>query len=217
MIKVQRVSVLPTFRLSRGNLMLFTNEREKQVQTLPLKISLFFLDVSLLLLLLAGALWSIWKPAHRIWPPPGRHSWQYTLTWLCFIIILMLNAYLFIADWESWNFHGMRRIILGVPIALVGVLLASWGLTTLGAKNTSGLPGRFVAAGPYAFTRNPQYLGDNMLFLGLSFIANSELLWIAHALLILVFLITPWTEEPWLEEQYGQEYVDYKQSTPRFL
>jgi protein-S-isoprenylcysteine O-methyltransferase Ste14 len=128
-----------------------------------------------------------------------------------------MNAFLFIFDWDSWIFSGSRRMIVGIPVALLGGLLVIWAITTLGVKNTSGLPDRFVTTGPYAFTRNPQYIGDNALFLGLSIIANSELLWIANILLILLFLVTPLAEEPWLEAQYGQEYIQYKQSTARFL
>ena len=75
---------------------------------------------------------------------------------------------------------------------------------------------RFVASGPYRFTRNPQYLGDNILFFGVSIIANSLLLWIAHALLILVFVMAPLTEERWLEDQYGQAYREYRRKIRRF-
>jgi protein-S-isoprenylcysteine O-methyltransferase Ste14 len=74
-----------------------------------------------------------------------------------------------------------------------------------------------VSDGPYRFTRNPQYLGDGLLFIGLSLIANSLHLWITHALLVLVFVLAPLTEEQWLEEQYGQTYAEYKRSVPRFL
>lgn len=62
--------------------------------------------------------------------------------------------------------------------------------------------GWFKSADPYRFTRNPLYLGEMALFLGLSVIGNSLLyLWIAHALLILVFVVTPLAEEIWLEER----------------
>ena len=84
-------------------------------------------------------------------------------------------------------------------------------------KNSLGLRDGFVASGPYRFTRNPQYLGDNLLFLGLSIIANSQLLWVTHALLALVFTITPLSEEGWLKEQYGEGYERYRRDTPRFL
>ena len=79
-----------------------------------------------------------------------------------------------------------------------------------GCHEYFGAEGGLVSAGPCRFTRNPQYLGDIILFVGLSVVANSMLLWIAHALLILVFVIAPMAEEPWLEEQYGEAYREYR-------
>lgn len=147
----------------------------------------------------------------------GPESWQYRLTWICFIVVFALNLALLALDWDSWRFGGNLRFIVGIPMALLGGLLVSLGIATLGLNNTSGVSDGFVNTGPYRFTRNPQYLGDFLLFAGLSVIANSELLWAAHALLFLVFLVTPLAEEPWLEETYGDEYVTYRRGTPRFL
>jgi protein-S-isoprenylcysteine O-methyltransferase Ste14 len=178
---------------------------------------LFWADVIILMAMLFGATWSVAFPARRIWPPPGRSSWQYRLTWIGFILVFGFNAALFALDWNSWLFESELRFIIGAPIALLGALLVGWGMATLGARNTSGLADGFVAAGPYRFTRNPQYLGDMVLFVGLSVVANSLHLWIAHILLILVFLVTPLAEEMWLEEQYGDAYLKYRRGTARFL
>ena len=60
-------------------------------------------------------------------------------------------------------------------------------------------------------------MGDIVFFLGLSIIANSQLLWITHVLLALWFIIAPLSEEVWLTEQYGEEYERYRRETPRFL
>jgi len=92
-----------------------------------------------------------------------------------------------------------------------------WGVQTLGTRNTSGLAEGFIKSGPYRFTRNPQYLGDMILFISLSIIANSALVWITHILLILVFAIAPLAEEDWLKVQYGDKYYSYLASTSRFL
>ena len=81
----------------------------------------------------------------------------------------------------------------------------------------SGLKEGFVSSGPYRFTRNPQYLGDMILFIGLSVIVNSLYVRIIHALMILVFAIAPLAEETWLEDQYGEVYREYKRATSRFL
>ena len=169
------------------------------------------------MVLLIGALWSVVRPTKRIWPPPERSSWQYRLTWACFYLAFGINAALFILDWNSWIFISNLRLIFGIPLAIIGFSLVAWGSTTLGMKNTSGLMEGIIVAGPYRFTRNPQYMGDMLLFLGLSVIANSLYLWIAHLLLILIFLIAPLAEEDWLEEQYGDAYLEYKKSTSRFL
>ena len=178
---------------------------------------LFSVDVGFLIVLLIGAAWSVAVPAKRIWPPPGRESWQHRITWAAFYMVFALNIALLILDWNSWHFKNNLRFIIGIPISVIGVLLVSWGVATLGTRNTSGLKDGFVSSGPYRFTRNPQYLGDMLLFAGLSVIANSIYLWITHVLIIIVFAITPLAEEIWLEEQYGDEYVTYKRDTSRFL
>ena len=79
------------------------------------------------------------------------------------------------------------------------------------------LTGGFVSDGPYRFTRNPQYVGDIVFFIGVGVIANAVFLWIAHLLLALVFVVAPLTEESWLEEQYGDAYREYQTRVPRFL
>jgi protein-S-isoprenylcysteine O-methyltransferase Ste14 len=180
-------------------------------------LGIFVIDVILLNLLLLGGVWSVAYPKKRVWPPPGKKSWQHRLTWACFYLVFLANALLFVFDWDSWIIKNISRLILGIPLVLVGALLASWGILTLGTQNTSGLKDGFVRDGPYRFMRNPQYLGDMLLFIGLSIIANSWLLWLVHGLLILVFLITPLAEEVWLEEQYGDVYLDFKRKTSRFL
>ena len=182
-----------------------------------LNLIIFFLDVSVLYILLLGAVWSIAFSSKRIWPPPKKQSWQYILTWVCFYLVFLLNALLIVWDWNSWIINDPIRLLIGIPVTIVGALLVTWGISTLGSRNTSGLQDKFVNSGPYCFTRNPQYLGDIIMFVGLSIIANSLFLWITHALLILVFLITPFSEEVWLEKRYGDEYLNYKNTTPRFL
>jgi protein-S-isoprenylcysteine O-methyltransferase Ste14 len=178
---------------------------------------IFAVAVAALTALLAGAVWSVLFPAKRIWPPPSRGTWQHRLTWVLFCLVFALNAVLLVLDWNSWAFGSELRWVLGVPLVVMGALLVGWGIATLGAKNTSGARDRLVTSGPYAFTRNPQYLGDIVLFVGISVIANSLLLWITQLLTVMVFSVAPWAEELWLEERYGEDYRRYKHQTSRFL
>ena len=178
---------------------------------------IFTVNIIVIFLLLASIVWSVVRPDRRVWPPPGRRSWQYALTWIGWCTAIALNACLLFLDWNSWIFAGDLRFLLGIPLALLGGLLAIWGIVTIGWTNSTGVRDGFSPSGPYRFTRNPQYLGDNVLFLGLSIIANSQLLWITHALLALLFIIAPLSEEVWLKEQYGEEYERYRREAPRFL
>lgn len=182
-----------------------------------LNLIIFVLDSAILYLLIFGAIFSVAYPNRRVWPPPQKLSWQYKLTWVCFYIVFLLNALLIIFDWNSGLMVDNTRLIIGIPVTLVGASLVTWGFSTLGSRNTSGLKDKFVVTGPYRFTRNPQYLGDIIMFVGLSIVANSSYLWSTHGMLILVFLITPFAEEEWLEDQYGVEYLNYKNGTSRFL
>ena len=178
---------------------------------------LFGVAVLILATMLAGAVWSAAVPDRRLWPPPGRGSWQHLLTWTGFWMVIGINVLLLLMYWNSWVFQSPLRFIVGVPLVTLGGLLATWGVATVGWKNTSGLKGGLVASGPYRFTRNPQYVGDIVFFVGVSVIANSLLLWITHLLLALVFAVVPLTEERWLEEQYGEKYREYRGRVRRFL
>ena len=179
--------------------------------------ALFAIAVVLLFILLAGSVWSAVFPERRVWPPPRRYSWQHLLTWACFYTVCGCNVALLFMDWNSWIFPSDLRFIVGIPLMLLGGSLAVWGIVTLGVTSTSGLKGGFVSSGLYRLTRNPQYLGDIIFFVGLSAIANSSLLWSTHALLILLFVVAPLTEESWLEDQYEKAYREYRRDTPRFL
>lgn len=179
--------------------------------------TLFAIDLVALFLLLAAMVWSVVRPDRRIWPPPARRSWQFAMTWICYRAALGLNACLLVLDWNSWVFAGGLRWLFGIPLALLGGMLALWGLATIGRKNSWGIRDGLVDSGPYRFTRNPQTLGFNVLFLGLSVIANSQFLWVTHGLIALVLIVMPLSEEVWLKEQYGEEYERYRRETPRFL
>jgi protein-S-isoprenylcysteine O-methyltransferase Ste14 len=178
---------------------------------------IFTVDLIVLIMLLIGALWSVAVPNKRTWPPPSNKAWQYYLAWILFCLVSGLNTLLIVFDWNTWVFDNPLRFFLGVPLILIGSLLVMWGIRTLGTRNTSGLADKFVKDGPYRFTRNPQYLGDIVLYVGLCLVTNSLYLWITHILLILNFVITTISEEDWLLDQYGDPYREYLEGTSRFL
>ena len=57
-----------------------------------LSVILFTVDMAFLVILLAGAVWSVAFPAQRAWPPPQRRSWQYVLTWASYDAVCGLST-----------------------------------------------------------------------------------------------------------------------------
>ena len=181
------------------------------------KSDVFLLSMVLHYAYLGIILWSVIFPAKRIWPPLQRWTWKYIVSWGLFLGAFGTDIFMLLSDKSNLLPIGHERYYLGVPLALVGLLFLGWGAYALGVKRSLGVAGEFVASGPYRFTRNPQYLGDILLFLGLMVISNSFYAAAGFSLLILALLLMPLAEEPWLEEMYGESYRKYKMTTPRFF
>ena len=71
--------------------------------------------------------------------------------------------------------------------------------------------------GPYAITRNPQYVGAVPAYLGVAIGTNSLLALIAGALMIAGLIANIFAEESWMRDRFGKEYDDYCRRVPRFL
>ena len=78
-------------------------------------------------------------------------------------------------------------------------------------------PERLVSTGPYAFSRNPMYLGHIIFLTGLTLTLHS---WLAAAITIGVaiwFHARVLGDEKKLRERLGQPYVDYMISVKRWI
>lgn len=165
----------------------------------------------------ATIVWSIAVPERRVWPPPGRGSWRFALTWALTGIGLAGYLVLAVLDARALADASALRIALGSALAACGLAFALWGVHTLTAHAALGLGGPLVTGGPYRFSRNPQYVGDIALLLGVAILSDSGRVWLACAGGVLWFALAPFAEEPWLRERLGSPYEDYLRSTPRFL
>ncbi|MDZ7266420.1 MAG: isoprenylcysteine carboxylmethyltransferase family protein [candidate division KSB1 bacterium] len=115
-------------------------------------------------------------------------------------------------------------LISGFLIALTGESLRLWGVRHAGgATRTTGPVGagaELITHGPFAHVRNPLYLGNFVLSLGLCVMANAWMPW-----MLLVFVTAfAWQyrqiialEEEHLQQRFGQVYTDYFNHVPRFL
>jgi len=153
----------------------------------------------------------------KLWPTPGKHSWQNYTFWPLFRGGLGLT--LFLGVWEFFLVapsHGWEAAI-GVPLGLLGLGFTVYGYFDLGIDNTYGKDDGLVTSGLYRYTRNPQYVTSILGFLGLAIAVASVEVAVLSALAIGVYTLLPFTEEPWLARAYGDRYEAYKRQTPRFL
>jgi protein-S-isoprenylcysteine O-methyltransferase Ste14 len=160
---------------------------------------------------------SILRPARRIWPPPGRSSWQYGLVWSLIDVATAGMVAVGVLDWDTFVLDSWLRVPVGGALALGGGVFALWGIRHLSWHASLGLEAEFVRSGPYRWTRNPQYLGDIVMLVGWAIVFNSLQAAILCALGIAWFAMAPIAEEPWLRDRYGAPYERYRGEVARFV
>ena len=116
--------------------------------------------------------------------------------------------------------EGMKAVIqygIGGVLLLFGFGLAFRITLAMGWRNAFGEKRGLRTTGWFARSRNPIYVVTWIGLLGWALIANSLPVSILLAIWALLYLLAPLLEEPWLEKEYGEEYLEYKRQTPRFL
>jgi protein-S-isoprenylcysteine O-methyltransferase Ste14 len=160
---------------------------------------------------------SVFFPNRRIWPPPKKDTWQQYLSWSLFTFVMFGVPLLGILDFESIGALHWSRYILGAFLFAFGLGIDLWGTRTLTAQQSMGESAKIITQGPYRFTRNPQYVGFIILYGGLIIAFSSYLALVTGLFAIFLFLVLPYSEEPWLRQQYGQAFEDYCRMVPRFI
>jgi protein-S-isoprenylcysteine O-methyltransferase Ste14 len=103
-------------------------------------------------------------------------------------------------------------LAVGTAIVILGLLLRAWACGHLRKK------AELDVSGPYAYTRNPLYLGSFLITLG--FAAASGVWWLALVSVIFflgIYLPVMNVERDELEEVIGDEYRDYVKDVPVFI
>ena len=118
-------------------------------------------------------------------------------------------------------------IAVGLPVAFAGEAVRAWavgysGVTTRGDHVTAPA---LVTAGPYAYVRNPLYVGNAITALGfaLAFTGGngralrSALVLGSLATMLGVYAVIVPHEERYLRETFGEAYDAYAEAVPRVL
>jgi protein-S-isoprenylcysteine O-methyltransferase Ste14 len=120
-----------------------------------------------------------------------------------------------------------RSVALGLPLALSGELIRCWavGYSGVTTRNDALTAPKLVTGGPYAYVRNPLYLGNSLTAAGFAIAftgKNSPLARFAliagsvGAMAALYSAIVP-HEEAFLRAQFGEEFDRYCERVPRVV
>lgn len=103
-------------------------------------------------------------------------------------------------------------ILIGFPIALLGLAIRAWASGHIRKNST------LAVSGPYAFTRNPLYLGSFFLGLGATIATGRWWLGLIFAILFFgIYLPVMRVEETELIAIFGNEFREYAKAVPLFF
>jgi protein-S-isoprenylcysteine O-methyltransferase Ste14 len=151
------------------------------------------------------------RPTAVPWPP---------ILFMAALLLAWQLGRLYPLAWPGLDDWPARTIGLGFGAA--GLALVVWGMISLYVGGTTVQPtrraARLVTEGAFRFRRNPIYMGEVLLLLGLAELSHN--VWLAvlaplFAIAIQALAILP--EERHLEARFGQDYLDYKERTRRWF
>ena len=125
---------------------------------------------------------------------------------ILFFILITCAIFLPLKLGTAWFYTGLSIYILGFIILTIAILnVAS---TPLGKPFTKGV---------YRYSRNPGYLGQIIVFVGIGIASASWLYLLLSAILIALTYLLIAVEERVTLDKLGDAYREYMNRTPRWL
>lgn len=114
---------------------------------------------------------------------------------------------------------------VGIALISVGMFLVIWANYALlwtgriGFRDREPMqrPSSLVLVGPYRFTRNPIYFGSLLMMFGLVIVWSSIVMAFLLILVYILFRVFIKKEEVILEDEFGDEYRDFKKRVRRWI
>ena len=135
-----------------------------------------------------------------------------------FVIVLPI-----LLGWASRSQRFAGYCAAGPFLVLAGALIYVWAATAFvregkGTPSPTAPPLEFVAVGPYRYVRNPIYVGELIVIIGIAAIFGSAyVLFYASVLFAVLSLFIVGYEEPDLSRRFGSAYEDYVREVGRWL
>ena len=191
----------------------FANQNTKVLNYILLIVSTLSAAV-----MICGLMVSLVIKNFQYWPPPNKNSWQHSsFRWLFRGLVFPIIGLTVMHFEYDASPIGTTRYIFGIILLFVGFGAAFAGTNSLGWANAFGEAKGLKTTGWYAYSRNPIYVATWVGLIGWGLIANSI---IVNTLLLVwgvFYIVATFLEEPWLEQEYGDEFLNYKSRVRRFL
>lgn len=145
--------------------------------------------------------------------PPIIQFLFFSIAQLVISILLPTNQ----VSWLVFSYLGWVLIGIGALI-LAGAVLAFIKAKTSVNPVKPDQAKALVMSGLYRFSRNPMYLGMALILFGEALVlGNFFVLLVPILFVICITYMQIIPEEKVLEMKFGQEYIHYKKSIPRFV
>lgn len=117
----------------------------------------------------------------------------------------------------------LTSMVFGFIILIAGEFFRFWGVSYAGSetRTTAGVGGTYlVSSGAFAHVRNPLYLGNMLIYLGVGIMSMALFPYLQ--IIALLFFYFQYdqiikAEEEFLHTKFGSAYADYKKNVPRLL
>ena len=120
-----------------------------------------------------------------------------------------------VSSYKALKIAGVVITALGVFIFIVAVLQMKENWRAGVQKNAKT---NLVTTGIYSISRNPAFLGFDLMYIGILFSFFNWYLFLITAIVVSLFhLQIVNVEEDFLIEAFGQEYIEYKKKVFRYL
>jgi len=117
----------------------------------------------------------------------------------------------------------IESIIIGFVVIIIGEYFRLWGVSYAGSetRTTGNVGGTFlVVSGAYAFVRNPLYIGNMLMYIGVGIMSMAlfpYLLIIAIIFFFFQYTVIINEEETFLHTKYGKSYENYCDAVPKLI
>ena len=166
---------------------------------------------------LGAILWSIAFPGRRILPPKHYTVITPILVWVPTFTLFGILILLGVWGWADLAIPSWMRFGVGLPLILIGNAIVWVEVSNFGVPQTGGAKGTLRTEGMYQYSRNPQYLADIGIVSGWMLLSAAPWAMVVGLAGIAVLIAAPFSEEPWLKDQYGTAFEDYSTRVRRFL